>query len=411
MSLTRALRAITGLPWRSRRLDPALLALLWLLDLSVFWDQRPGGLFEWGTPGYAVLGFLPLLWRRRFPLPVLLIVVAHSLLAWLLFYGYAPTLSVWCALYSAAFYGDRRTATYALLLAFLPSAMSVVDEVRLATPDARDDTLVVSSVFLTLVNLCSFGFGRWAALTLLQRQLEAERAAADAVAAERRRITRDLHDIVAHAVSLMLLQAAGAARILRKDPERAEVALRHVDELGQEAIVELRRMLGLLTDDGDPAAPQHLPGLRNLEALVERTRTDTFRVELATTGDPVPLASGVELSAYRIVQEALTNASRYADHQFPVRVEVNWSPPTLDIRIRNRAPAARRSLSHRLSAGRGVIGMRERAKAVGGSLQAGLQPDASFIVAASFPLVPSETHGLPPVEATPPARPASEPRP
>ncbi|MEV0600354.1 histidine kinase [Streptomyces sp. NPDC050315] len=361
-----------------------------MLELPIFWDRRPGGLPEWITPGYAMLGYLPLLLRKRFPLPVLLVVVLHNLLAWVLVYGYVPTLNVWLALYAAAFHCGRRAATCGLLAVFLPIALTVLDETRRAVPGDRAETLVISALLLTMFNVAVFGVGRWAAWTVRQRQ----RAAADAVSTERNRIARDLHDIVAHAVSLMLLQAAGASRVMHKDPGRAVVALGHVEQLGQQAIVELRRMLNLLAGDADQAGAQQLPGLRNLEDLLKHTESDTFRVVLKVAGNPVPLEPGVDLSSYRIVQEALTNASRYADRRFPVVLEICWHPTELDIRIRNRIAGGRRNSAHRLATGRGLIGMEERATAVGGRLHTGTGPDGNFVVAASFPLAsPSSTSG------------------
>ncbi|WP_189864091.1 sensor histidine kinase [Streptomyces poonensis] len=389
------------------RLDPAFLALLCLLDLSVSWDQRPGGLPEWVTPVYAVLGYLPLLWRRRFPLPVLLIVVAHALLAWVVAYGYVPTFNVWLGLYAVAFHCGRRAAVIGLLAASTQAALNVVDEVRRSEPAVRSEALVVSAVLGTVIVLTIFGVGRWAAWTVRQQRLVAELAAAEAITAERGRITRDLHDIVAHAVSLMVLQAAGAAKILRKDPDRAQEALHHVDVLGQQAIGELRRMLGILTDGTEKAVTDPLPGLRDLDVLVEHMRTAGLPVELDVTGTPTALAPGAELSAYRIVQEALTNASRYADRRLPVQVHVRWQPAQLEVRVRNQCPVVRRHSAHPLSTGRGLLGMQERAAAAGGRLQVGPQPDGGFLVTAVFPLTRPPEPAAPDGHRTPPS--ATEP--
>ncbi|MGI5380437.1 sensor histidine kinase [Streptomyces sp. CA-251387] len=372
---------------RTTRLDPLLVTVLLLLDLVLSWDRRPGGdLPEWLTPGYAAVGYLALLWRRRFPVVVFTVVLIHHLLAWAIAYGYVPSLSVWLGLFTVAYRTGRRTAVSALLVSLVPTVMNAVDEAGHAAPDDRGDALVVAVILGSLVDLAVFGVGRWAAWTVQRRKLEAERAAADAVAAERGRITRDLHDIVAHAVSLMVLQAAGAAQILRKDPDRAAVALGHVDRLGQEAVVELRRMLYLLTDHPDDVSERPLPGLRDLDRLLERTRAGGGRVELVITGAPAPLPPGVDLCAYRIVQEALTNSARYADSQLPIRVEVRWHPTQLELRIRDHAPMTRRAAAHPLSTGRGLIGMQERAASVGGRCHTGRQSDGGFLVTATLPV-------------------------
>ncbi|MFD7710568.1 sensor histidine kinase [Streptomyces sp. NPDC059785] len=221
---------------------------------------------------------------------------------------------------------------------------------------------------------------------LRRRHEDVDRAIANAVQADRTRIARDLHDVVGHEVSLMLLQAAGAARIMRTDPDRAETALARVEALGQQAIIELRRMLGLLSLGEECTAMHRLSDPHNLHALVERTRTDTFQVSLVCTGDPAPLPPEVDLCAYRVVQEALTNAIRHADQCHPVRVTVAWHPAELEIQVSNRVSQDDGTSVPRHSAGWGLIGMRERVAAVGGCCRAGLQADGHFRVSASFPL-------------------------
>ena len=383
-----------------RALDPAIAGLLCVLDLFVSWDRDSSGVATWVTPAYAVAGYLPLVWRRRFPRSVFAVVVAHSLLAWVVVPGYVPTLGVWLALYTVAACCGRRAALLALLAALAATALNVADEVRGADPGNRADALVVASVLGSMFDFVFFSAGRWVSWTGQQRRLEARRAALDAVTAERGRIARDLHDIVAHAVSLMVLQSGGAGRVLRQDPDRAETALRHVDELGQQAIAELRRMLGLLAsvDDRAPTSPS---GLRDVDGLVAHLRAAGMDVRLDVVGAPAILEAGVDLSAYRIVQEALTNSAKHADRQFPVQVEVRWRTTEVEVRVRNRTRPTRRSSVHPLSTGNGLIGMRERAGAVEGHLEAGLQPDGDFLVTARFtaaepvPVPWTERTGLP----------------
>jgi len=370
-------------------LDIALAGLLCVLDLSLAWDhdRTRGTVGVWAVPLYAAAGYLLLVWRRRFPGAVFVATVAHSLLAWVLAPGYVPTLSVWLALYTLAARSDRRRALLGLLAAFLPSARNVVCVVSMQPPQDRALVLVVSVMMFTLVNVVIFGAGRWSAWTVRQPRIVAEQSAAEATSTERNRIARDLHDIVAHSVTLMLLQAGGAARLLHTDPARAEDALRHVDDLGQEAIVELRRMLGLLdtgSRDGHQA-PEPF-GLADIGEIVERTTVDDLRVDLSVVGDPIALDPGVDLSAYRIVQEALTNAARYADRRHPVHLDVRWFPHSVEISVVNHRTTARRPRLRRLSVGHGLIGMRERAHAVGGEITAGPAPDGRFAVAVTLPV-------------------------
>ncbi|WP_434099787.1 histidine kinase [Streptomyces minutiscleroticus] len=371
-------------------LDCVIAALLCALDLYISWYYETSDSFgRWATPLYAAVGYLPLVWRRRFPGWVFIWMWIHSLLAWFVRPDYVPSLGLWLALYTLAARASRSRAVLALLATFMHVVLNAVSNAADARPDMRVTTFLIAIIVVSMDVVAAFAVGRWAAWTAHRRRIEADEAAAEAVKEERRRIARDLHDVVAHAVSLMVLQAAGAARVLDKDPPRAAEALRHIDDLGQQAIVELRRMLGLLTESAgnpDQAVTQPLLGLRNLPGLLQRARASGRQVELRTTGDRVPLEPGVDLSAYRIVQEALTNSLRYADPHLPIRVELSWQTRKLEIRIRDHKRAAHRPARHPLSTGQGLIGMRERAIAAGGSLHAGTQLDGGYLVAADLPV-------------------------
>jgi signal transduction histidine kinase len=220
-------------------------------------------------------------------------------------------------------------------------------------------------------------------------QTEALRHAA-AVAEERARIARELHDVVAHAVSVMVVQSGSARLTLRSDPAGSEQALRSVEVTGRQALVEMRHLLGLLRADtaGPALAPQ--PSMRGLGALVESMRAAGQEVELRTDGVPVPLAPGLDLSAYRIVQEALTNAARHAG-PVPVRAHVSWGRHALSLEITNGRPSAPVPLGG--GPGHGLIGMRERCELFGGTLWTGKTPDGGFRVRARLPL--PETPELP----------------
>jgi signal transduction histidine kinase len=373
-------------PSRRPLIDLASAALLMLVDLLVSFDPRyPGGVTVTAAAFYAIPAYAVLAWRRRFPGPVFVVVLAHSLLAWVIVPGYLPTLSVWLGLYTLAARCALRWSVLGLLAAAGPAVLNVADEAQRQGPSSRVDALIVSTVVLTGVNLGIFGIGRWVRWSLEQRRVVAEHAAADAVRVERGRIARDLHDVVAHSITLMVLQAGGAARLLRSDPGRAEVALQHVDDLGQQAIVELRRMLGLLassTSDGDVEPP--LSRLEEVATLVERARAGDLQVEFTVGGTRAPLDPGVELSVYRIIQEALTNAARYADKAEPVEVRLNWEPGRVDVLVGNHIG---RRIAASSSTHRGLLGMRERASTAGGTLTAGADPDGRFIVRASLPVV------------------------
>ena len=236
-----------------------------------------------------------------------------------------------------------------------------------------------------MVNVGVFAIGRWVQWSIAQRYRVAVFAAEQAAADERRRIARDLHDVVAHAVSLMVLQAAGAERILHTDPARATNALRNVEDIGHQAVIELQRMLGLLTQD-QPSRPGATPqGLKDITVLIAHAKASGFTVELVMDEDRRPLDPGTDLSAYRIVQEALTNATKYADRRHPIQVTVSARTDAVEIRVVNRRSDLPSNSAHLLSSGYGLRGMHERARFVGGECHALPTPDGRFVVTAILP--------------------------
>lgn len=212
-------------------------------------------------------------------------------------------------------------------------------------------------------------------------QLEADQAAAAERAAqqERQRIARELHDIIAHSVSVMTVQAGAVRRLLTPQQERERAALTRVEETGRDAMAEMRRLVGLLKQDGEPAlAPQ--PGLASLDALVAKVGDAGLRVETHVIGEPRSLSAGVDLTAYRIVQEALTNALKYAG---PAQacVTLTWRPAELVIEVTNTG----QSHPQRTAAGHGQAGMRERLALYGGRLVSGPGPDGGYVIRAHLP--------------------------
>jgi signal transduction histidine kinase len=207
---------------------------------------------------------------------------------------------------------------------------------------------------------------------------EQERAA---VAAERRRIARDLHDVVAHSVTLMTVQAGAARLLLAEEPKRAREPILSVEETGRQALADMRRLLGVLrTETGEPAlAPQ--PGLDHLDTLLAQARTAGLPAELTIEGERTALAPGVDLAAYRIVQEALTNARKHAG---PARakVTVSYQGDVLELEVTNDGRAA----PNGGGGGHGLIGMRERVALYGGTLEAGPRPAGGYTVRARLPL-------------------------
>jgi signal transduction histidine kinase len=212
--------------------------------------------------------------------------------------------------------------------------------------------------------------------------------AASAVADERARIARELHDVVAHSISVMVVQAGSARLRLRTDPSASEVALQSVEQTGRQALAEMRRMLGVLRTDDHGLNLNPQPSLRGLEHLLDQMRGAGLTIEARTEGVPVPLPPGLDLSAYRIVQEALTNALKHAGHT-STTVRLAYQPDRLMLDITNRPGKTRPSAvngGHPIDGGHGIIGMRERAALFGGTMKAEPQPGGGYRVHAALPL-------------------------
>lgn len=226
------------------------------------------------------------------------------------------------------------------------------------------------------------------------RRLERERAAdtARARAEERSRIARDMHDILAHAVSLMVVQAEAGPVVVRKDPERAEATFDTIAATGRDAMVQLRKILGVLKEerpDGEGVQLLPQPSVTALPALVERVRESTgLRAELRTTGVPRPLSSDTEVAAYRVVQEALTNTVKHARASRAV-VALDWAEERMTVTVTDdgRGPSAQ-------AGGHGLIGIRERAAACGGSAETGAGPDGGFRVVVRLPVAAAREGAL-----------------
>ena len=258
----------------------------------------------------------------------------------------------------------------------------------LAMPDTAPADLAFAAVFCSTAWLAGRSMRRrelereQAEAVAAAKLQEAEARRVAAIAEERGRIAREMHDIVAHGMGVMVVQAAAAEQMLEVDPESAREPLATVRETGQAAIAEMRRLLGLLNDgDGDQTGPQ--PRLAELPALVERLQQAGMPVTMTVTGRPAALAAGVELCVYRVVQEALTNSLKHAG-RVATCVDVDHRPDAVAVEVRNEANPKPPSTSG-VGTGHGLVGMRERVRLYGGQIDVGPQPDGSFVVAAVIP--------------------------
>jgi signal transduction histidine kinase len=216
----------------------------------------------------------------------------------------------------------------------------------------------------------------------LRLEREREIATAQAVAGERTRIARELHDVVAHTVSVMVVQAGAARQVLRQSPDAAGESLLLVEASGRDALRELRHLLELLGEDGAEAALSPQPGAAQLGALVERMVAAGQPVELHVSGEPQALPAGLDLAVYRIAQEALTNALKYA-RGARTEVRLDYAPGELRLEVLDEGGTPPPVPE---SAGRGLVGMRQRVAMYGGELHAGLRPGRGFAVRARLPL-------------------------
>ncbi len=344
--------------------------------------------------GLGLLG--PLVIRRKDPLLAAYIILGAGF-AQLLTHGPAvgnadarvriADVTLGIALYTVvAYVGRRQGALYVLWLAIGTTAWAVW---RIGLPEAVLPTLVFVVIFAFCWALGEFSGARRAYHVEVERRLELleterDQQARIAVAQERARIARELHDVVAHAVSVIVVQADGAGYAVRSQPEVAERALGTISATGREALTELRRLLGVLRSEGGESdlAPQ--PGARSISDLAERVRAIGVPVRLDLAGELDDLPAGVGLGIYRIVQEALTNTIKHAGPGARAAVQVSRIGDRVELDVIDRGPGSSRGLA--ADGGNGLIGMRERANVFGGTLHAGPHADGGWRVRAVLPV-------------------------
>lgn len=320
----------------------------------------------------------PLVWRRRAPI-VTLVVTAIAAAAFPLFgYGEGLTaLALMVAAYTAAAHRDRGPV---LMVAF-PIALAAGLTILLIAPDPRGLFEAVA-IIMILVGLPIL-FGRIAFNRRRRIDRDLERAARDAVSEERTRISRELHDVVAHAMGVMVVQAGAARVVIDNDPASAGAALQRIEDTGRTGLAEMRRLLGILEKDNEGAVRAPQPGLDRLDELLETMRETGLPVEAMVEGTHRQLPPGVDLTAYRVVQEALTNSLKHAGRaQARVLLRYGHEAVELEIADDGQGPPP----GGRPTAGRGLIGMRERVALYGGSLETAERPGGGFVVRAKIPL-------------------------
>ncbi|MGZ4232873.1 MAG: sensor histidine kinase [Solirubrobacteraceae bacterium] len=396
----------TALSLRARRLDQGTLD--WLVaGLLAVWGQIDlwvaGGKFT-TVPGprglaapFLLLFALPLGVRRRWPLGVLCVVMG-AIATESLVVGKAPEggevlFPALIVFYTVAAHCDLRRALAGFAIAMVGATIATAKD---PTVLSLADIVIGDAFFYLFLGGAAWLVGRYARARRLEaaesssradrverEQKEREHAA---VSAERTRIARELHDVIAHSVSLMGVQAGAAERVLEHDPDRAREALRSIQLTARESVGELRHLLSFLRAEAEPATLAPQPGIDAIAALVEQARQSGLPVELAIEPETAHVPRGIELSAYRVVQEALTNVRKHAPGA-SARVVVRKCDRGIDVVVENEPPAAANGSTTRpLGTGSGIPGMRERVTLYGGSLDAARRSDGGFVVRAHIPV-------------------------
>ena len=337
---------------------------------------------------------IPVVFRRQYPVGAFAASLVVGGLQVLL--GFRPNtgdLAIVVLLYTLAAYCPRRVSRNGLILCLLGSAVAMIRWEP--TPFDLPSWIMVGSIIFGGPAVIAWALGDsmrtrrayYAALEDRAARLERERDAQAqiAAAAERARIARELHDVIAHNVSVMVVQADGASYALDRSPERARRALSAISSTGRQALDEMRQMLGVLRSADERSGVAPIPGIGQLDELLDQTRASGLAVSFSVQGVPSPLPSGVALAAYRTVQESLTNVRKHGGPAARAQVLLRYCEDALVLTISDDGRGAA-ALSD--GAGHGLIGMRERVAVYGGTLEAGPRPGGGYRVTARLPLAP-----------------------
>jgi signal transduction histidine kinase len=362
--------------------DAALALVLTVLYLPGVTDDEP----TWAVVPLALAQTLPLAFRRVRPVAVL----AVTLLAGIVFnaaFADSPTLplGVVVALYTVAAYCDRPVSGRAALVTGVTLPLPMLAAADFKVESALLPVGLTAAAWMLGDNLGT----RRAYLGELEAKAvrlerEREEEARRAVAHEQARIARELHDVISHNVSVMVVQAAAGADVFDAEPARARSALTSIEATGRDALSELRRLLGVIRTDDDadgPLEPQ--PGLERLAGLLEQVRAAGLPVDLTVEGSRKPLPPGLDLAAYRIVQEALTNTLKHAGAS-QANVALRYGIGELSVEVLDDGRGT--IVNGATGGGHGLVGMRERVALYGGHVRAGPRAGGGFAVSARFPL-------------------------
>jgi signal transduction histidine kinase len=368
----------------------AVLTLIALFgeDVAALTDASLAGNRWWVAP-LILIPSAALLFRRTSPLAtvagVWIPVAIHAQLTGDGGEGLYLVWPAWVSLYALAAYGARRQLLTGIPLALVCLAVhDLNDPLNWRSAEGAWAAAWWDLVLFVPALVGGVVAGNRRARALATEKELAEARARAAVAEERARIARELHDVVTHHVNLVVLQATAASGLLDRDPERVREPLRVIERSGREALEEMRRLLGVLREEDAerPLAPQ--PGLDDVDRLISTARDTGLAVGLSVSGQPRPLPAGLGLTVYRIVQEALTNVARHAAGA-RVGVSLRFEHDALDVAVVDDGGAERAPTAS--GGGRGLLGMRERVAVYAGTLEVGRDSEGGFAVHARLPLV------------------------
>ncbi|MFE6712580.1 sensor histidine kinase [Streptomyces sp. NPDC057695] len=370
-----------GLPWRST----VLITVVVMAGTGFAAANQPGreALDALGR-ALLLLGAAPLLLRHRWPVPAVFGVAAVTLGYLAAGYPYGPVFAfVAVACFAAVVHGHRTAAAWALGLLWAGHLLLSHWLYRWLPPAGDGPAPWGQELPAAAFAVAVLAASETVRVRREQRaQLRADRAAAERRRAdeERLRIARELHDVLAHSISVIHVQAGVGLALLDSDPEQARTALTTIKAASKEALGEVRQVLDTLRTRGDaPRAPA--PGLGRLPELVEQAAAAGLTVTVSTAGPRAELPAGADLAAFRIVQEALTNVVRHSGSR-TARVRLGYGSRQLDLTVDDDGPATGTEAG---GSGNGLAGMRERAAGLGGTIEAGARPDGGFRVHAVLP--------------------------
>ncbi len=358
-----------------------------LLAASTVWLAR---LPHPGVGGFVlqVALIVPLVWRRTHPSLVFVAIAAFAFAQWLLGYRLIADGSLLVALYTVAAHRSRVRALTA-------AAVLEVGVIIGSASGILADTWIKSLVFLSGLVMAALLSGitvriwndylAWLVERAERLELERDQQTRLAAAAERARIAREMHDVVAHSIAVMVTLADGAAAIGPANPAATSETLGEVSATGRQALTDMRRMLGVLRAEDVEGALAPQPGIADLPTLIGRVRSTGLGVELVMEGSTFSFPSTAELTVYRIVQEALTNVMKHADGAGCARVVLRYDHPIVHVSVTDDG----RSRVGNGTGGHGIGGMQERAAVFGGILQAGPGADGGWVVSTALQVEPS----------------------